>query len=154
MASTADLDAARTVMEVNLFGAWRMTNALLPLLRRSEHPRVVHISSGAGSHDDEQFGLHKRHGAAAAYGISKAALSALTSTQAAEFVDTPIIVNAECPGLTATYPGAEAMGARPVVDGAASVLWAATCPTMDRAAGSFGTPANWLVNDQRRITGG
>jgi len=109
MASTADLDAARTVMEVNLFGAWRMTNALLPLLRRSEHPRVVHISSGAGSHDDEQFGLHKRHGAAAAYGISKAALSALTSTQAAEFVDTPIIVNAVCRRLTATYPGAEAM---------------------------------------------
>jgi NAD(P)-dependent dehydrogenase (short-subunit alcohol dehydrogenase family) len=49
MASMADLDAARTVMEVNLFGAWRMTNALLPLLRRSEHPRVVHISSGGGS---------------------------------------------------------------------------------------------------------
>ena len=48
LASTADLDAARTVMEVNLFGGWRMTNALLPLLRRSEHPRVVHVSSGAG----------------------------------------------------------------------------------------------------------
>ena len=57
MASTADMDAARKVMEVNLFGAWRMTNALLPLLRRSEHPRVVHISSGAGSHDDENSGF-------------------------------------------------------------------------------------------------
>jgi NAD(P)-dependent dehydrogenase (short-subunit alcohol dehydrogenase family) len=97
IASTADLDAARAVMEVNLFGAWRMTNALLPLLRRSEHPRLVHVSSGAGSHSDGQFGLPKRHGVAAAYGISKAALNALTSTQAAEFVDTPMIVKLYAP---------------------------------------------------------
>jgi NAD(P)-dependent dehydrogenase (short-subunit alcohol dehydrogenase family) len=145
MASTADMDAARKVMEVNLFGAWRMTNALLPLLRRSEHPRVVHISSGAGSHDDEQFGLRTRHGAAAAYGISKAALNALTNTQAAEFADTPIIVNAVCPGLTATYPGAEAMGVRPVIDGAASVLWAATLPDDGPCGGLFrdGQPLGW-----------
>lgn len=145
LASTTDLDAARTVMEVNLFGAWRMTNALLPLLCRSEHPRIVHISSGAGSHDDDQFGLRKRHGAAAVYGISKAALNALTSTQAAEFADAPIIVNAVCPGLTATYPGAEAMGARPVIDGAASVLWAATLPDDGPRGGFFrdGQPLGW-----------
>ena len=145
LASTTDLDAARTVMEVNLFGAWRMTNALLPLLCRSEHPRIVHISSGAGSHDDDQFGLRKRHGAAAVYGISKAALNALTSTQAAEFADAPIIVNAVCPGLTATYPGAEAMGARPVIDGAASVQWAATLPDDGPRGGFFrdGQPLGW-----------
>jgi NAD(P)-dependent dehydrogenase (short-subunit alcohol dehydrogenase family) len=63
--------------------------------------------------------------AAASYGISKAALNALTSTLAAELADTPVLVNAVCPGLTATWPGAEAMGARPVAEGAASVLWAA-----------------------------
>ena len=145
LASSADLDAARAVMEVNLFGAWRMTNALLPLLRRSDHPRVVHVSSGAGSHEDEQFGLRKRHGAAAVYGISKAALNALTSTQAAEFAETPIIVNAVCPGLTATYPGAEAMGARPVIDGAASVLWAALLPDDGPRGGFFrdGQPLGW-----------
>jgi NAD(P)-dependent dehydrogenase (short-subunit alcohol dehydrogenase family) len=34
-ASGADLSAARQVLEVNLFGAWRLTNALLPLLRQS-----------------------------------------------------------------------------------------------------------------------
>ena len=34
---------------VNLFGAWRLTNALLPLLRQSPAPRIVHVSSGAGS---------------------------------------------------------------------------------------------------------
>jgi NAD(P)-dependent dehydrogenase (short-subunit alcohol dehydrogenase family) len=127
-ASCADLAAARQVLEVNLFGAWRLSRALLPLLRRSEHPRIVNVSSGAGSHGDDQFGLTKRSGAAASYGISKAALNALTSTLAAELADTPILVNAVCPGLTATWPGAEGMGARPVTEGAASVLWAATLP--------------------------
>jgi NAD(P)-dependent dehydrogenase (short-subunit alcohol dehydrogenase family) len=52
-----------------------------------------------------------RGGAAASYGISKAALSALTSTLATELAGTPILVNAVCPGLTATWAGAEAMGA-------------------------------------------
>ena len=127
-ASGADLSAARQVLEVNLFGAWRLTNALLPLLRQSPHPRIVNVSSGAGSHDDDQFGLTRRGGAAASYGISKAALNALTSTLAAELAGTPILVNAACPGLTATWPGAGAMGARPVNEGAASVLWAATLP--------------------------
>ena len=55
------------------------TIALLPLLRDSAHPRIVNVSSGAGSHNDE-FGLTRRGGAAASYGISKAALNALTST--------------------------------------------------------------------------
>jgi NAD(P)-dependent dehydrogenase (short-subunit alcohol dehydrogenase family) len=57
----------------------------------------VNVSSGAGSHRDDQFGLAKRGGTAASYGISKAALNALTSTLAAELADTPILVNAVCP---------------------------------------------------------
>ncbi len=145
IASQADLTAAREVMEVNLFGAWRLTNALLPLLLASAAPRVVHLSSGAGSHTDSQFGLARRGGSAASYGISKAALNALTATQAAELADTPVLVNAVCPGLTATYPGAEAMGARPVTDGAAGVVWAATLPDDGPRGGLFrdGRPLGW-----------
>jgi NAD(P)-dependent dehydrogenase (short-subunit alcohol dehydrogenase family) len=145
LASTADLAAARSVLETNLFGAWRTTNALLPLLSRSARPRVVHVSSGAGSHSDHAFGLTARGGSAATYGISKAALNALASTQAAELADTPVIVNAVCPGLTATWPGAEQMGARPVADGAASVVWAATLPDDGPRGGLFrdGKPLGW-----------
>jgi NAD(P)-dependent dehydrogenase (short-subunit alcohol dehydrogenase family) len=120
--SGADPDAAHRVLETNLFGAWRATVALLPLLRASAHPRVVNVSNGGGSHGDPGFGLAGRGGAAASYGISKAALNALTSSLAAELADTPILVNAVCPGLTATWEGAEQMGARPVADGAASVV--------------------------------
>ena len=86
-ATGADLAAATQVLQTNLLGAWRTTQAFLPLLRRSEHPRVVIVSSGAGSHGDEQFGLTRRGGAAATYGISKAALNALTATLAAELAD-------------------------------------------------------------------
>jgi NAD(P)-dependent dehydrogenase (short-subunit alcohol dehydrogenase family) len=145
IASAADLGAAHAVVETNLFGAWRLTNAMLPLLRQSAHPRVVHVSSGAGSHGDDSFGLTARGGAAASYGISKAALNALAATQAAELADTPVLVNAVCPGLTATFPGAESMGARPVADGAASVVWAATLPDDGPRGGLFrdGRPLPW-----------
>jgi NAD(P)-dependent dehydrogenase (short-subunit alcohol dehydrogenase family) len=133
----ADLDAAQAVMGINLFGAWRMTQAALPLLRRSPHPRVVNVSSGAGSHGDTAFGLAARGGAAASYGISKAALNALTSTLAAELAATPVLVNAVCPGLTATWPGAESMGARPVEQSAEGVVWAATLPDDGPRGGLF-----------------
>ena len=47
--------------------------------------------------------------------------------------------------VTATYPGAEAMGARPVIDGAASVQWAATLPDDGPRGGFFrdGQPLGW-----------
>jgi NAD(P)-dependent dehydrogenase (short-subunit alcohol dehydrogenase family) len=135
--SGADLDAARVVLETNLFGTWRLTQALLPLLRRSPEPRVVNVSSGAGSHGDPAFGLTARGGAAASYGISKAALNALTATLATELADTGVLVNSVCPGLTATYPGAEAMGARPVEESATGVVWAATLPADGPNGGFF-----------------
>jgi NAD(P)-dependent dehydrogenase (short-subunit alcohol dehydrogenase family) len=145
MASAADLATAREVIDTNLLGTWRVTQAMLPLLRRSAHPRIVMVSSGGGSHADEQFGLTRRGGAAATYGISKAALNALTAMLAAELASTPVLVNAVCPGLTATWPGAEQMGARPVADGAASVLWAATLPDDGPRGGFFrdGEPLGW-----------
>jgi NAD(P)-dependent dehydrogenase (short-subunit alcohol dehydrogenase family) len=145
VASAAELDAAARVMDVNLYGAWRVTRAFLPRLRESGHPRVVNVSSGAGSHADEQFGLTRRGGGAASYGISKAALNALTSTLAAELADTPILINAVCPGLSATFPGAEQMGARPVADGAASIVWAATLPDDGPSGGLYrdGKPLGW-----------
>jgi NAD(P)-dependent dehydrogenase (short-subunit alcohol dehydrogenase family) len=143
-AGTADLRVARAVVETNLFGPWRTTQALLPLLRRSRHGRIVNVSSGAGSHDDPQFGL----GAGptmATYAISKAALNALTVKLALELHEDRILVNAACPGLTATVPGMEAMGARPVADGAASVIWAAMLPDGGPTGGFFrdGQPLPW-----------
>lgn len=145
MPSTADLADLQRVLETNLFGAWRMIQAFLPLLRRSEHARIVNVSSGAGSHGEAQFGLATNRGAVASYGVSKAALNALTVKFAAELAGTGILVNAVCPGLTATAPGMEAMGARPVSEGAAGVVWAALLPDDGPTGGFFrdGKPLPW-----------
>jgi NAD(P)-dependent dehydrogenase (short-subunit alcohol dehydrogenase family) len=143
--SAADLTAARDLFETNLFGAWRMVQALLPLLRRSLHPRVVNVSSGAGSHGDAEFGLTTSGGAAASYGTSKAALNALTVKLAGELRGSGILVNAVCPGLTATAPGMQEMGARPVEDGARSIVWAAVLDDDGPSGGFFrdGAPLPW-----------
>lgn len=145
VASSTDLDAAHEVLETNLFGAWRVIQGLLPALRRGVDPRIVNVSSGAGSHGDQRFGLSTNGGAQASYGISKAALNALTSQLAAELASDGILVNAVCPGLTATAPGMDAMGARPVADGAAGVVWAAMLPPNGPSGGFFrdGQPIPW-----------
>lgn len=85
------------------------------------------------------------HGVTASYGIFEAALNALTLKFADELADTNILVNAVCPGLTATAPGMEALGARPIADGAQSIVWAATLPD-DGPSGGFcrdGKPLPW-----------
>ena len=144
-ASTADLAAAHQVLETTLFGAWRTCQAFLPLLRGSAHGRIVNVSSGAGSHGDPAFGLTTNRGATASYGISKAALNALTAKLGAELEGSGILVNSVCPGLTATAPGMEAMGARPIPEGAASVVWAAVLPDDGPSGGFFrdGKPLPW-----------
>jgi NAD(P)-dependent dehydrogenase (short-subunit alcohol dehydrogenase family) len=143
--STADLSVARQVLETTLFGTWQVIQTLLPLLKKSEHGRIVNVSSGAGSHGDSQFGLATNRGATASYGIAKAALNALTTKFAAELAGTSLLVNAVCPGLTATAPGMEAMGARPIPEGAASIVWAALLPDAGPSGGFFrdGKPLPW-----------
>lgn len=142
--SGADLGRARDVVDTNLFGPWRATQALLPLLERSRRARIVNVASGAGSHGDPRFGLATGPGSAS-YAISKAALLALTTKLAVELKDAGILVNAVCPGLTATAPGMEAYGARPVPEGARGVVWGVTLPDDGPTGGFFrdGEPVPW-----------
>ena len=112
----ADLDEVHRALETNLFGAWRTAQACLPLLRRSGHGRIVNVSSGGGS-------LSSMGAGTPAYSVSKAALNALTRVLAAELRADGVLVNAICPGWTATDMGGR--GGRPVQQGAASVVWGA-----------------------------
>jgi NAD(P)-dependent dehydrogenase (short-subunit alcohol dehydrogenase family) len=111
-ASAANLASAQALIETNPFGAWRVTQAMLPMLRQSAAGRIVNASSGAGSHADPVFGLATNAGSTS-HAVSKAALNALTVKFANELRDSAIKVNAACPGLTATAPGMAEMGARP-----------------------------------------
>jgi NAD(P)-dependent dehydrogenase (short-subunit alcohol dehydrogenase family) len=145
MAATADLATAADVMDTTLFGAWRVSQAFLPLLLKSSAPRLVNVTSGAGSHGDAAFGLTSGNAMGPAYATAKAALNALTAIQAREASSTLLLVNAVCPGFTATFPGGEAMGARPVAEGAAGIVWAATLPQDGPRGGFFrdGKPLPW-----------
>ena len=127
-AAGADLGIVHEALETNVIGAWRTTLSLLDLLRRSEHPRIVNVSSGAGSLQDMGSGTP-------AYRVSKAALNALTRTLAADLRGDGMLVNAACPGWVATDMGGA--GGRPVADGAGSVLWAADLPDDGPTGGFF-----------------
>lgn len=134
-AVSADLSRVHEALETNLFGAWRSAQALLPLLRRSPHPRIVNVSSEGGS-------ISEMTGGTPAYSVSKAALNALTRLLAGELRRDRILVNAVCPGWTATDMGG---GGRPVAGGAASVVWAVTLPDDGPTGGFFrdGKPLPW-----------
>jgi hypothetical protein len=67
-AITADLAVVREAAETSLYGPWLTVQQFLPLLRDSDHPRVVNVSSQAGS-------LTSMGGGTPAYSASKAALA-------------------------------------------------------------------------------
>ncbi|MFV2173865.1 SDR family NAD(P)-dependent oxidoreductase [Actinomadura sp. LOL_016] len=135
-AADADLQVVREAAETNLYGPWRLVRALLPLLRESGHGRIVNVSSEVAS-------LTNMGGGTPAYTASKVALNALTRMLAAELRHDRILVNAVCPGWVATDMGGA--GGRPVADGAAGVVWAATLPDDGPTGGFFrdGRPLPW-----------
>jgi NAD(P)-dependent dehydrogenase (short-subunit alcohol dehydrogenase family) len=135
-AVNTNLDSVRDTMETNVYGPWRMVQAFLPLLKKSEHPRIVNVSSGAGA-------LTSMSGGTPAYSMSKAALNALTRMLAAELRRHGILVNSICPGWVATDMGGA--GGRPVADGAKGIVWAALLPDDGPTGGFFrdGQPLDW-----------
>lgn len=135
-ATAPDFDVVREALATNLYGAWHTTLAFLPLLTRSAHGRIVNVSSGAGALADMGAG-HP------AYSVSKVGLNALTRMWAAELRPRGILVNSVCPGWTATDMGGR--GGRPVPEGAAGIVWAATLPDDGPTGGFFrdGRPIDW-----------
>jgi NAD(P)-dependent dehydrogenase (short-subunit alcohol dehydrogenase family) len=128
-AADTDLQEARQVLEVNAFGAWRLTQAMLPLLRAGGHGRIVNVSSGGGQLEDMQGGR-------AAYRVSKTGLNALTRILAAEEGGAGILVNSMCPGWVRTDMGGES-APRSVEEGADTAVWLATLPDDGPSGGFF-----------------
>ncbi|SER59925.1 NAD(P)-dependent dehydrogenase, short-chain alcohol dehydrogenase family [Lentzea xinjiangensis] len=128
--TTLDLDVVRTVLDTNVNGVVRVTNAVLPLLRRAASPRIVNVSSTMGS-------LTLRTGPImAAYAPSKSMLNSITVQYARAFADTNVIVNACCPGYVATdFTGFAAP--RTPEQGAAIAIRLATLPDDGPRGGFF-----------------
>jgi NAD(P)-dependent dehydrogenase (short-subunit alcohol dehydrogenase family) len=134
-AAAPDWRIVREAFETNLFGAWRVAAAYAPTMAAAGWGRIVNVSSESGS-------LASMGAGTPAYATSKAALNALTRVLAGELSGTGVLVNAVCPGWTATDMGG---GGRPVPEGAASVVWAVTLPDDGPTGGFFrdGRPLPW-----------
>jgi len=87
----ANLCTVQEAMDTNVYGAWRMIQAFLPLIRSSKQARIVNVSSGAGS-------LKGMTAGAPAYSLSKAAMNAMTLMFAEQLRSDGVLVNAVCPG--------------------------------------------------------
>jgi NAD(P)-dependent dehydrogenase (short-subunit alcohol dehydrogenase family) len=144
--SSVDLDLVRAVFETNVFGVITVTNALLPLLRRSPAPRIVNVSSGAGSlaiaSDPE--GPLAALPSSAAYTPSKTALNALTVQYANELRKDGVLVNAADPGYVDTDINNHT-GFLTTAQGAAVVVRLATLGADGPTGGFFGEagPVPW-----------
>ncbi|MER6114825.1 SDR family NAD(P)-dependent oxidoreductase [Streptomyces sp. NPDC001743] len=119
----------RTVVETNVIGVIRVTNAMLPLLRRSASPRIVNMSSSVGSltRQSGTGGEQTTGPVAVAYAPSKTFLNAVTVQYARELRDTNILINLGCPGYVATGLNGFS-GVRTPEQGAAIALRLATLP--------------------------
>jgi NAD(P)-dependent dehydrogenase (short-subunit alcohol dehydrogenase family) len=99
----ADLGAVQRVFDTNFFGALRVAQAMLPLLRRSVAGRIVNVSSGLGSLTLNSDTLWSGYNTKLmGYSASKAALNMLTVHLAYELRGTKIKVNSAHPGFTKT----------------------------------------------------
>ncbi len=126
-AIAVDFNIVEEAWTTNLLGPWRVITAFLPLLRKSAAPRIVNVSSEGGSLTSMGAGIP-------AYSVTKAGLNALTRTMAAELKSEGFLVNAVCPGWTATDMGG---GGRPVPEGAKSIVWAALLEKNGPTGGFF-----------------
>ncbi len=97
-------DEFQAAFDTNVIGTARVTNALIDLLRKSDEPRIVNLSTSVGSltlQSDPKWQAYD-YAKYAVYAASKAALNMYTIHLAYELRDTKFKVNAVCPGLTAT----------------------------------------------------
>lgn len=125
----ADLDRVREALEANLFGAWRLSEAAIPLMRRNSYGRIVNISSGLGALED-------MGGGQPGYRVSKTSLNALTRMLSSELRGSGILVNSVCPGWVQTDMGGS-NASRTVEEGADTPVWAATLQDNGPTGGFF-----------------
>ena len=127
--TTVDFEAVRRTLETNLFGAWRLCQIFIPLMRERGFGRIVNVSSGAGR-------LTGMNGRLPAYRVSKTALNAATRILADELSGSGILVNSADVGWVRTDMGG--LHARSSVEeGADTPVWLATLPDDGPTGGFF-----------------
>jgi NAD(P)-dependent dehydrogenase (short-subunit alcohol dehydrogenase family) len=136
--SELTVEALEQTFDTNVFGVFRVTKALLPLLKKSGHGRIVNVSSGLGSlsrQADPNSTLAARN-ILLAYCSSKSALNMMTIQFANELKSAGIKVNSANPGFTATDMN-QNRGTRTVEQGASEPVRLALLPDDGPTAGVF-----------------
>jgi NAD(P)-dependent dehydrogenase (short-subunit alcohol dehydrogenase family) len=105
-----------TTLRTNTLGPLLVSQAFVPLLKKSAAPRIVNVSSGGGQLADGADGW------APGYCISKTALNGVTSQLTAALPE--FAVNSVCPGWVRTDMGG-ANATRSIAEGAAGIVWLA-----------------------------
>lgn len=101
--STSSTEAVRRIMETNFVGTLAVTQAMLPLLRKSKAARIVNLTSALGSLSVNSDPTSPFYAARLiGYNASKAAVNMLTVQMSAELHDTAIVVNSVSPGYVKT----------------------------------------------------
>ncbi|MGA2051326.1 MAG: SDR family oxidoreductase [Terracidiphilus sp.] len=144
-ATQVSADLLHKVFETNFFAQVALTNALLPLIRKSEAGRIVNLSSILGSlalHADPKSPIY--HAKSFAYDASKTALNAYTVHLAYELRDTRIKVNSAHPGWVKTDMGGD-QAPMELSEGAKTSAALATLPDDGPSGGYFhlGKPLPW-----------
>jgi len=135
--SAQSVDDIRSIYETNVFGAVRVTQAFLPLLKAAGRANIVMVSSGLGSlgwladPNNQYYRIN-----VLGYNSSKSALNAVTLSLAKELQAAGIKVNAVDPGYTATeFNGYR--GPRTVEQAADGIAWAASLDAGGPTGGFF-----------------
>ncbi|MET1073464.1 MAG: SDR family NAD(P)-dependent oxidoreductase, partial [Umezawaea sp.] len=133
---TVSPEAVREVVETNVLGLIRVTNAMLPLLRRSAHPRIVNQSSHVASLSLQTTPGVELGDVDGAYAPTKTFLNAVTIQYAKELAGTTIKINNACPGYVATDL-TRLQGTRTPAEGARIAIHLATLPDDGPTGGLF-----------------
>jgi len=142
---TTSIDTFRRVFETNLFGLVAVTQAFLPLIKKSAAGRIVNLSSILGStaeHSDPSSMIYAMR--FPAYDSSKAAVNMYTAELAQTFKDTAMKINAAHPGWVKTDMGGE-QAPMEIVDGAKTAVALALLDAKGPTGGYFhlGAPLRW-----------
>jgi NAD(P)-dependent dehydrogenase (short-subunit alcohol dehydrogenase family) len=135
-AENVPMDTLRRIFETNFFGLVDLTQQLLPLLRRSERPRIVNQSSIFASlteHSNPNSVISDVH--ALAYDDSKTAVNAFTVHLAKVLRGSPIKINSAHPGNVKT--DMNPVGDLSVEQGARTAISLATLPDDGPSGGFF-----------------